>query len=278
MRPFTEAEVMLTQDSRRVHRVNALVSFTTDDAARAFIASLRDAFNDAGWQPTAESAAQMGDLTAVELNAIHVALTTGTGAGARQFELGTLGRTVILSCLAPEMVREALREWLAPPVVGEERPQPPTMPAALSLKAPTCGGKDPLAEFETMMPAWMAEWQPYSNGLNHYYESLIEWSGQRLVRSGRWTEERKREFETQLVARPELAESMQGILQRSLQMLIDVSAIADLEQKGRKREACERIAEMFARVPQMAALTERQSREIDRIYRAEAERLGVSLD
>ncbi len=278
LRPFTEAEVMLTQDSRRVHRVNGTVAFATDADARAFIRNVRDAFRGAGWEPTPESSAWMGDLAAVDLGALHIALTTGSGAGARRLELGTLGRTVILSCLAPEMTREALREWLAPPVVGEERPQPPVLPAALSTKAPECVGEDPLARFQAVLPTWLAEWQPYSNALNHYYESLIEWSGQRLVRSGRWSAERKRGFEMELVGRPEVSKSMQAILERSLQMMIDVGDVADLEQKGRKLEACERLAAMFARVPQMAALTARQSEEIARIYRAEAKRLGVSLD
>jgi hypothetical protein len=278
LRPFTQAEVMLTQDSRRVHRVNGMVGFKTDADARAFVGKVRDAFRDAGWHPTAESSASMGDLESVDLEAVEIALTTGTGNGARRLELGTFGRTVILSCLAPEMTREALREWLAPPVVGQERPQAPALPAALSVKAPECGGENPLANFEAMLPTWMAEWQPYSNALNHYYESLIEWSGQRLVRSGRWTPERKRAFEAELAARPEVSRSMEAILERSLQMMVDLAAVANLEQAGRQREACERVAAMFARIPQMAALTARQSEEIDRIYRAEAKRLGVSLD
>jgi hypothetical protein len=278
LRPFTEAEVMLTQDSRRVHRVNAILGFRTDAEARTFISTMRDAFHGAGWEPTAETRASMGDLTAVELKEIGIALTIGTGAEVRRLELNTLGRSVILSCVAPELTREALREWLAPPVVGEERPRPPSLPAALSAKPPQCVGENPFKQFEALLPEWMAEWQPYSNALNHYYESLIESSGQRLVRSGRWTAERKRAFEMELAGRPEVSRSMQAILERSLQMMIDLSAVADLEQTGRKQEACERVAAMFAHIPQMAALTAQQSEEIDRIYRAEAQRLGVSLD
>ena len=276
--PFTTAEVMITQDSRRVHRVNAKASFRTEAEMRSFIVAVRDAYRAAGWSPAPESESLMGDISQVGLPVLDMQMVFGSGAQRRRLEIGTLGREVHVSCLAPELTREALREWLAPPIVGAARPRPPALPADLMVPRPDCTQPAQLAALEATMAPFMESWGPYAAAINRYYEQLIEWNGQRIVRSGRWTAAQKEAFEQGLIARPEISGSMQAVMGSAIEMLAELSEVAELEQAGRQSEACAVVARMFERIPQMAALTLRQSAEIDRLYSIEAERLGVSLD
>lgn len=277
-RPFRNAEIMITEDSRRVHRVNASAAFRTEAEMRSFINAVRDAYRSAGWAPAPGSDSLMGDVSHVALPELEIELVSGSGAQRRQLEIATLGREVHVSCLAPELTREALREWLAPPAVGAARPQPPALPSNLALPRPNCTQPSQLAELETTLTPFSESWGPYAAAINRYYEQLIEWNGQQIVRSGRWTAAQKEAFEQALIARPEISSSMQAVMGSMMEMLSELSEVAELEQAGRQPEACAVVVRMFERIPQMAAVTLRQSAEIDRLYSIEAQRLGVSLD
>lgn len=122
-----------------------------------------------------------------------------------------------------------------------------------------------------------AQWIDHYQSMNSYFDALIEWDGQRFVKAGKWTAQKKKDFEAALFDRPELKENWSYFLNASTRALNNLSAFLDKANKKDDAEACRAFNAIFADMGQIRQRGLDHSAAIDRLYQAEAAKLGLTL-
>ena len=116
----------------------------------------------------------------------------------------------------------------------------------------------------------------YGSAYRRYLEAMVAWWAGRLIRSGRWTEARRSEFEQGLGALPEVVSASQtqeaGL--REVMGTMNGPMSGDLNSAAECRTGVARQNGLR----QIVEGSEAMLRAIEAAYRAEAARLGVTLD
>jgi hypothetical protein len=278
--PFDGAEVIVSRFSKQVNRVNAIAIVVSEQEAARMVETIRAQFRRAGWIEAGgkgfakQAYDPLGDDIA-DFNSEPGGLANPpTG---RRVEVDSFGKKVNVTCIdLPGFVKH-VAEALGPPPVGSEKPTPPfspgTVPVTLDCTKPASETDLQLMHDDQKLQEWMGRYK----AINDYFEALMEWDGQQFVRGGKWTDKQKKDFELGLLSRPELTESWSyflGLAMRTLNRLAAVMSSAD-SNDGR---ACQALNGMFADMSEAGKRTLSHAEAIDRIYQAEATKLGIKLN
>lgn len=278
--PFDNAEILMTRHSRQINRVTAsMKTGSAQDAAR-LAEEIRAQFRRAGWIEAGGSSATKQGYDPVGDDVADFNSEPGGLAAAptgRRADIGAIGSEVSVACIdLPGFVKH-VKEAFGPPPVGTDRPSPPQLPAGqitLDCTLPLSETERAFANDEQKMMEWMARYK----ATNDYFEQLQEWSGQQFVKAGKWTEQQKNDFEIKLLSRPELAESWGYFINAPLRVITHLSAIGGGTKAKNDAAVCRAFNALFADVAEHGRRTLAHTDAIDRIYRAEAAKIGLSLD
>lgn len=122
-----------------------------------------------------------------------------------------------------------------------------------------------------------AQWIDRYQAMNAYFDALIEWDGQRFVKAGKWTAQKKKDFEAALFARPELTENWSYFANASTRALGNLSTFLDKANKKDDAGACHAFNAIFADMGQIRQRGLDHSAAIDRLYQEEAAKIGLAL-
>ncbi|MBO9668902.1 MAG: hypothetical protein J7485_00130 [Sphingobium sp.] len=122
-----------------------------------------------------------------------------------------------------------------------------------------------------------AQWIDRYQAMNTYFDALIEWDGQQFVKAGKWTPQKKKDFEAMLLARPELTENWSYFSNASTRALSNLSTFIDKANKKDDAGACRAFNAIFADMGQIRQRGLDHSAAIDRLYQAEAAKIGLTL-
>lgn len=163
---------------------------------------------------------------------------------------------------------------LAAPMARPPAPEQP--PALLSLTAQDCEEPARRTKLLRTAEAGMAEVRAYGEALNAHSAALMEWRGEQLVAAGRWTEDDKTRFATEMLSDPTFMTEVEA----GMAMATDViePAMRAGDESRPELERCHGLVEMHAVFARIMDSVRRQWGIVERLYAAEAQRLGVSLD
>jgi len=155
-------------------------------------------------------------------------------------------------------------------------PAPGEPPALLSLTARDCEDPARRAELLRTAEAGMAEVRAYGEALNALSTALMEWRGAQLVAAGRWSEDDKSRFAAEMLSNPEFMTEAEA----GMGMAMDVvePAMRAGDESRPELERCHGLVEMHAVFARITDSVRRQWGIVERLYAAEAQRLGVTLD
>ncbi len=280
--PFESAEVVVSNYSRQINRVRSSLQLADEQAAERTAEAIRGQFRKAGWIEAGgkglpeQAFNPLGDDLA-DFNSERGGLADPpTG---RRVEIDVRGKSVTVNCVdLPGFVKH-VAEAFAPPPVGVERPELPEMPPQNVLIKLDCTKKLDMSERalvddEDRMRNWMERYK----AVNDYFEQLMEWDGQQFVKAGKWTAQQKKAFERGLLGRPELKDAWAYFLNIAMQTLTRFADLADSADAGDDARACRALNGILDDVVEHGKRTLVHADAIDRIYRAEAAKLGVTLE
>ncbi|WP_144037766.1 hypothetical protein [Sphingopyxis sp. KK2] len=165
------------------------------------------------------------------------------------------------------------------PTARTERPQPPAMvPTGAPLQL-DC--KRSLDEIEADLGKSLenpSPWLSAANDVNRYFEQVADWHAQRMIDAGVWTQKRKAEFAASLFSHPDLKDGWSFYMKSMGDVMTHLTAIMKGYETGDQLGACNAYNAMFAEMEGVPQRTMAFTEAVARIYAAEAERLGVSLD
>lgn len=279
--PFQDAEILVSKYSRKVNRVNASFEVATAQEAKRLAEEMRAQFRRAGWIEAGakgfpeQAFNPLGDDIA-DFNSERGGLAkVPTG---RRVEVDADDTTVTLVCIdLPGFVKH-MEEAFGPPPVSDARPKPPAPLPAEAVKMdctrPLSESEKALANDENTMIESMGRYQE----ANDYFEQLMEWNGQQFIKAGKWTQKQKEDFEFNLLSHPDLKDNWSYFISAVTRVLGHVGAMADGATAKSDARVCQALNALFADVAEHGRRTLAHTAAIDRIFRAEATKLGVSLD
>lgn len=166
-----------------------------------------------------------------------------------------------------------------PRVIGAgPRPVPPAEePGAIDLAIDCTASADKIeADFERLMEN-PDSWFVRAEAVGEHTQRLTTWYEQQFIRAGVWTDAQAQEFASNSLDQPEMAAGVEWATTLVTGMMSDLTRAIELEQAGDKIGACNSVRGMFGRLAEAPAMMRRQWGAIDRLYTAEAARLGVTI-
>lgn len=161
----------------------------------------------------------------------------------------------------------------AAPVARPTRPERPAAPAVSAGDCATPSIRDRLlADPEAVIRAAGS----YGTALNAYSDQLMRWRGDQLVRSGRWTRDDERAFAMRILDDPEFGREAEAGMAMAGEVMQPMIRVAD--ESLPPEERCRSLIAAQDVFDRITASIETQYGIIDRLFEAETQRLGVSLD
>lgn len=279
--PFQDAEVVVSSYSRRINRVTASMEVASAQDAVRIAEQIRAQFRRAGWIEAGaagfpeQAFNPIGDDVA-DFNSERGGLARSpTG---RRVEIDTFGKEVSLVCIdLPGFVRH-VEEAFGPPPVGSGRPKaPPPLPSdtvKMDCARPLSESEQAMIDDEQRMRDWLGRYQ----AANLYFEQLLEWDGQQFVKAGKWSKDQKDDFELALLSHPDLKDNWSYFISAATKVFGYFVAMAEAAEQKNDARVCQAFNALFADVAEHGRRTLAHAEAIDRVYRAEAVKLGVPLD
>lgn len=265
-------EVTRTQRSQRVFRVAALVSYERLPgsameeryaAAQALYDAVGEAVVSEGRLLNPRDGEYGSIIWDVPDSKVTMELSYAGGVG--------MDVTCTDTGLEAEHVREAF---------GEGPAQRPLKPALALPQRAEPGSCDDPASAETVRKGYVGlamEAMDYSAGASRYSEQMADWWGQQLVEAGAWSEAQKDAFALRAAHDPEIARELGEQLPRAQGILEVMMAFVEADDAGDAPAACAAAVEGLGIVYAIVDSNERQWARMHGRYRAEATRLGVTL-
>ncbi len=234
--PFDGAEVIVSRFSKQINRVKCRGDPAKREGSGPHGRSHPRAVpSRAGWTRGGGRASP----SRLVIRWVMMSPTSTASAAAsptRQSDSGSRstasGKKVDVTCIdLPGFVKH-VAEALGPPPVGTEKPAPPFAPGTAPVKL-DCTKSGNETELRLMRDDQkLQEWMGRYKAMNDYFEALMEWDGQQFVRSGKWSDKRKKDFELNLLSRPELTDGWAyflGLATKTLNRLATVLSTANAD-------------------------------------------------
>lgn len=166
-----------------------------------------------------------------------------------------------------------------PRIIGAgPRPVPPTEgPGAIDFEIDCAASAEKIEEDFARIMANPDSWFARAGAMGEHSQRLTIWYQQQFIRAGVWTQTEAQTFAANSLEQPEMAEAMVWAVGFAEGMMTDLTRAMELEQAGDKIGACNAVQGIFGRLREAPAIMRRQWSGIDRIYTAEAARLGVTI-
>lgn len=110
-----------------------------------------------------------------------------------------------------------------------------------------------------------------------YFRRLSHWYGQQLIDAGVWDQDRKEAFAFDLLEDPELEREAKAQAEHLAPFIVASVTLDISKDDGDLQGACESAVRMIRASHDMTLASQGKWRRIEVLYRAEAERLGVTL-
>lgn len=275
--PFGSAEVLATQRSKTLFGVD-LWGYQPDDAGtaeerRAEATRLLDQL-DAAVDESGLFASRIWDE---ENETIVYAEPSADPASRVQLELSQMGVSVIAGC-----ADESLRQLAYDEAFGRtrvDRPVRPSLPAAIRLDPARCD--DPVRA-EALYDAFAArggtDVTNAMRGSQEYFEHLTQWYGQELMDRGVWTEQDRDAFLMSFLEDEVIMQGLEEQMGRLTPLLETTMQIGEMRDAGDSVGSCRGAVSLVNLVEEIGRANEVQWDRATSLYKAEAARLGVTLD
>ena len=159
------------------------------------------------------------------------------------------------------------------PVTRPLPPQRPELPLPSEADCEAPATRDALlADPEAAMQAASR----YAMELNAYSDQLMEWRSYQMLQSGHWTEADKGAFGMRILQDPEFGRELEAGLGLVGEMMEPAMKIGD--ESVDPVERCRSLIAIQGAFQRITASVELQWGIIDRLFAAEAARLGVALE
>ena len=156
------------------------------------------------------------------------------------------------------------------------RPQPPRRPALPVVSEADCDVPERREALVADPEAAMQAASSYGRALNHYSERLMEWRSDRFIRAGRWTAADKNAFGMRILQDPDFSRELEQGMRLVGGIMEPAMVIGDEARPAIDR--CLALLAIQQAFDGITASVEAQWVIIDRLFAAEAQRLGVTLD
>ena len=157
--------------------------------------------------------------------------------------------------------------------------QPPALPRpviAPELRATDCANAEQRKRLADQGEAAFAAADPILQQANGAMKARMQAHGDRLVARGVWKEADRARFAGQLFADPAFVDHGMKAMAVVVEMMEALEALAAAEQDEQRR--CRAMILMLGHAERGLAVADEGWRLIDRLYAAEARRLGVASD
>lgn len=280
-RPFSQIEIGFGANSSSIFQVTVTLRAASAHEADATAERIRDQFRTAGWVETGGITGRkpqfdpLGNPDGFNSDEGGLAAVP-TGRRANVF---VTGRDVNVACIDLPAFSGHAEAVFGPATPGEERPTPPSVvPAGVPLRLDCTRPLDEL-DAELADPiANPAAWLAAANRVNLYFEQLVAWNGRRMLATGAWTAEQKSEFALALLGHPDLQDEWAISGDTTAAMLSHLATAIQRHDAGNHAGACQAYNALFAELEGVPQLTMTFAATVDRLYAAEAARLGVTLE
>lgn len=275
--PFGHAEVLATQRSKTLFGVD-LWGYHPDDAGtaeerRAGATRLLDQL-DAAVEESGLFASRTWDE---ETETVVYANPVSDPASKVRLELSQLGVSVIAGC-----ADESLRQLAFDEAFGRtrvERPVRPSLPAAVRFDPAGC---DDPAQAEALYDSFEAgggnDVLNMVRASQEYFEHLTQWYGQELMDRGVWTEADRDAFLMSFLEDEVIMQGLQEQMNRLAPLLETAMQTAEMRDAGDSVGSCRGAVSLINLIEEIGRTNEVQWDRATSLYKAEAARLGVTLD
>lgn len=277
MEPFGSAEVLATQRSKTLFGVD-LWGYHADDAGtaeerRAGATRLLDQL-DAAVDGSGLFASRTWDE---ENETIVYAEPVSDPASKVRLELSQMGVSVIAGC-----ADESLRQLAWDEAFGRTRVDRPVRPAlAPPVRVDPAQCDDPVmaeALYDSFEAGGGTDVMNAARGSQEYFEHLTQWYGQVLMDRGVWTERDRDAFLMSFLEDEVIMQGLEGQMARLTRLLESTMQIAEMRDAGDSVGSCREAVSLINMVEEIGRANEVQWDRATALYKAEATRLGVTLD
>lgn len=165
------------------------------------------------------------------------------------------------------------QEQAPAPVTRPVPPQRPELPLPSEADCEVPATRDALlADPEAAMQAASR----YAMELNAYSDQLMEWRSDEMLRSGHWTSEDKAAFGMRILQDPEFGRELEAGLGLAGEIMEPAMKIGD--ESVDPVDRCRSLIAIQGAFQRITTSVEVQWTIIDRLFAAEAARLGVTLE
>jgi len=263
--PFSEAEVVFTMRSRRIHTITGIARFNSEaEAEAAYDAAVEALENDQRFVTSVQ-----------EFDDGIVFYTTGPDAATGlKADISFSGREITYFCTDQALFQRTMDELAGRDITADTaRPTPPqiTLPDVPANACATAEGRTAfLAGFEPKLQEIMG----YGGEINRYNETLMHWANAQMIAQGLWTQEDSQQFAMQLLSNPEFMRHTEVSMNAAMRMLAAVMAYSEATNDSTR---CAQAHQALVSAHETITSARTQWVEMGRLYQAEAQRRGGTL-
>lgn len=275
--PFNSAEAMATSRSKRLIGVD-LWGYHPDDAGtveerKAGATRLLDQLDAA-----AQESGLFGSRTwDAETETIVYAGPVSEPTSSVRLELSQMGVSVIAGC-----ADESVRQLAFDEAFGRTRVERPVRPAPVPVVRIDPNECDDPVRAEAIYDSFEGgggyEIMNIVRGSQEYFEHLTQWYGQELIDRGVWTEGDRDAFLMSFLEDEVIMTGLEEQMERLTPLLETTMRIAEARDVGDSVGSCQGAVSLVNLVEEIGRANEVQWDRATSLYRAEAARLGVTLD
>lgn len=274
-RPLQSLTVTVTPISGRVTGVELLAYYDEalgdSDARRAAAAEFMQAI-DVAVQESGLFASRKVDDEDGELT-----FSDAADGGGVELTVSRLGVGVYVTCSSPELRALALDEMLGRTRI--ERPVSPDMALPPRMELATC--QDPAGRAEILEGFEGAALMDFVESLQrntNYAQALGRWYSQQLEDQGVWDSNRDGAFRQSLLNDPIVSGALEGQMGRLNQYVEGLVEYAEALDRGDTLSACRSVVRSLNVMHDIHDSNTTQWARTYELYRAEAQRLGATLE
>ena len=161
----------------------------------------------------------------------------------------------------------------SPPVA---RPMRPERPATAAVSATDCATPATRDRLLADPEAVIAEAARYGTALNAYSDQLMRWRGEQLTRTGRWSRDDELAFGMRILENPDFSRELEAGFRLAHEVVEPMMKVGDDSRPAEER--CLALVAAQRVFDRVTASVEIQWAIIDRLFAAEAQRLGVTVE
>lgn len=263
--PFSEAEVVFTIRSRRIHTITGMARFATDEEASAAFDAALEALEADPRFVTSEQ----------EYEDSMVFYTTGPNAqDGLKADISVSGREIVYFCTDVALYQRTLAELAGRDITADTaRPTPPQMTLP-DVPDNVCATAEGRTAFISGFEPKLQEIVGYGTAITRYNETLMHWANAQMIAQGLWTQEDSTAFALSLLNNPEFMRDTETSVESAMQLIAAIMAYSSATDET---ERCGLAHTALTSAHTSMRLAQSQWQNMGRLYQAEAQRRGGTL-